>query len=45
MEMLDRGPLSEIYNAIYSVKGHLKLNQCGYAEPLSSDFGSMGYGI
>ena len=33
MGMLDRGPLSEIYNAIYySVKGHLKLNRYGYAK-------------
>ena len=33
MGMLDRGPLSEIYNAIYySVKGHFKLNRYGYAK-------------
>ena len=39
--MLNRGPLSEIYNAIYySVKGHLKLNQYGYASTKSSDFGT-----
>ena len=37
--MLDRGPLPEICNAVYySVKGHLKLNQYGHAETLSSDF-------
>ena len=35
MGMLDRGPYNAIY---YSVKGHLKLNQYGYAETLSSDF-------
>ena len=41
IRMLVRGPLPEIYNAIYySVKGHLKLNQYGYAETLSSDFGT-----
>ena len=41
MGMLNRGPLLEIYNAVYySVKGHLKLNQYGYAETLSSDFGT-----
>ena len=43
MGMLDRGPLPEIYNAIYySIKGHLKLNQYVeiYAEILSSDFGT-----
>ena len=41
MGMLNRGPLPEIYNAVsYSVKGHLKLNQYGYAETLSSDFGT-----
>ena len=39
MGMLDRGPLPEIYNAIYyTVKDHLKLNQNSYAESLSSDF-------
>ena len=36
-----KGPLPEMYNAIYYlVKGHLKLNQYGYAETLSSDFGT-----
>ena len=40
MGMLDKGPLPEIYNAIYSVEGHLKLNQCGYTETLFSDFGT-----
>ena len=39
--MLNRGPLPEVCNAIYySVKGHSKLNQYGYAETLSSDFGT-----
>ena len=39
--MLDRDPLSKLYNAIpYSVKVHLKLNQYGYTETLSPDFGT-----
>ena len=41
MEMLYRGRLPEIYSAIYhSVKNHLKLNQYGYTETLSSYLGT-----
>ena len=41
MGMLDRGPLPDIYSAIYySVKGCLKLNHYGYTETLPSDFGT-----
>ena len=41
MGMLERGPLPEIYSAIYNlVKGHLKINQYGCTEFLSTDFGT-----
>ena len=46
MGILDRGPLPEKYSAIYySVKGHLKLNQYGYTETLSLDFGTKIWAI
>ena len=41
-----RGPLPEMYNAIYySVQGYLKLNPYGYAETLSSDFGTKTWAM
>ena len=41
MGMLERGPLPEIYSVIYYlVKSHLKFNQYGCTEFLSTDFGT-----
>ena len=41
MGMLGRGPLPETNNVIhYLVKGHLKFHQYGFAQTLSSDFGT-----